>query len=308
MHENQLLQRIYAANASLPPWVTLPPGDDMAQLSLTDTSLLVAADQLIDGVHFRLTDTSLHRVARKAVNRNISDVAAMAARPLACVATAALPRGFGQDAAAELFEALRVAAQHAAAPLVGGDLAVHDGPLHLSVTVLAVPWPDARPVTREGARVGDGIWVSGRLGGSFPTGHHLDFMPRVELAHRLAAHPRLRPHAMIDLSDGLAQDLTRLVPHARLFADRLPLRTHRPPPDDAYPAPPQITWRHALHDGEDYELLFTLDPDAPVPAELAGVMLTRVGTVTDHGGHLVDDPAGQTHHLADVAAGWEHRG
>ena len=302
LRENPLLQRIYRANASLPAWVALGPGDDMAQLDLDLPRLLVAADQVIDGVHFRLHETPLESVARKALNRNLSDVAAMAVRPVASLATAALPRGMSQDSADALFDALREVAQRAEAPLIGGDLAVYDGPLQLSVTVLARPWDDCEPVTRRGARPGDGIWVTGQLGGSFETGHHLRFTPRVAEAHRLASRPTTRPRAMIDLSDGLAQDLPRLVPHAEIHADRLPLREGWTEAIDAE------GWRHALGDGEDYELLFILDAEARPPAELSGVALTRIGTVTADGGQVVIDPAGRRRPLAEVARGWEHRG
>ena len=87
--------------------VQVGPGDDMAVLALGPRQVLVTVDQLIDQVHVDLAGTSLQRVARKAITRNLSDVAAMAARPTAAVVAAALPRDFGQDRATALFDAMR---------------------------------------------------------------------------------------------------------------------------------------------------------------------------------------------------------
>ena len=317
MQENQLLHQIYAANEALPDWVTIPPGDDMAALKWPGSTLLVAADQLIDGVHFDLANTPLTLIARKALTRNLSDIAAMAACPVAAVATVALPRGFGQMRAEALSDGLREVAAAFGCPLVGGDIAIHRGPLHLCVTVLARPWDDCDPLTRRGAVAGDRIYVSGSLGYSFPSGHHLTFEPRLDLAHRLAADPATRPRAMVDLSDGLAQDLPRLADHSLLDAAALPLRqtasdtdtnqsvgrASTPDPDEG-----ATPWQHALGDGEDYELLFAAAPDQQIPASIDGVSITNIGSITDAGGHVVVCPDGSRLPLDAVARGWQHEG
>ncbi|MEM7625363.1 MAG: AIR synthase related protein [Planctomycetota bacterium] len=310
MRENDLLQHIYAANPGLAtafPGVTIPPGDDMGAIEFGGRTLLVAADQVINRVHFDLTRTPLEKIGRKAITRNLSDVAAMAARPAAAVAAVALPRGFGHDRAAALFDAMRLTGESFGCPLIGGDTAIHDGPLSISVTVLAEPWDGVEPVRRRGEdmqqlpRVGDAIYVTGELGNSFATGHHLDFTPRLELAKFLAENPATRPTAMMDLSDGLAQDLPRLVAHAELQARVLPVREGTPEP----------RWHHAIGDGEDYELLFTAAADAPIPDAFGedddAVLITRVGTVTDAGGIVVITPENQRVRLEDSGAGgWEH--
>ncbi len=309
MRENDLLHHIYAGNSGLPAWVLTPPGDDMAVLTRTPAHLLIAADQLIDQVHFRLDDTPLPLIARKAITRNLSDVAAMAAEPWATVATAALPRGFGQARGAALFDALREVAEQFGCPLVGGDLAVHDGPLHLSVTILARPWPGLRIVTREGAQAGDGIYVTGELGHSYITGHHLNFAPRITAAHGLATKLGKNLHAMIDLSDGIAQDLPRIASHAEIDAEALPIRRAAGAGAKASHADAdQAPWQHALGDGEDYELLFTAAADCPVPAEIEGVPVTRIGRVTDAGGHRVRMSTGLDPRLEEAASGWQHSG
>jgi thiamine-monophosphate kinase len=314
VRENALLQHVYAANADLPPFVTIPPGDDMAALRLDDPTLLIAVDQVADGVHFELANTPLELVGRKALTRNLSDIAAMAAQPVAAVVAVCLPRDFGQDRATALFDALRQTAAAFDCPLVGGDISVWDGKLLLSVTVLARPWPDTEPVTRTGAQVGDAIYVTGTLGHSFPTGHHLRFEPRLELARHLVTTSGSTsggaPTAMIDLSDGIAQDLPRLVEHAEVHARILPVR-------HGETAPGRAPWQHALGDGEDYELLFTAPPEAEIPHAFGDeedgdepVLITRIGTVTNSDGIVVVTPDGERLSMAECfptsGGGWEH--
>jgi len=331
MRENDLLQHVYAANANLGSafaGVTIPPGDDMGAIEFGDRSLLVAVDQIADGVHFNLVDTPIEKIGRKAVTRNLSDVAAMAAKPAAAVAAVCLPRDFGDANAKVLLDAIRSTGESFGCPIVGGDISMWDGKLLISVTVFAEPWEDGdghavAPLERRGARPGDAIYVTGELGHSFPTGHHFNFEPRLKLAHHLASQSGTRPTAMIDLSDGIAQDLPRLVDHAELHARILPIRSHESSPD-------REPWQHALGDGEDYELLFTAPADADIPHAFGDeddednqTLITRIGTVTDAGGITVVTPDNQKLALADCfpadsggdsggnsggnsGGGWEH--
>ena len=304
VRENDLLRHVYAGNAALPAGVTIPPGDDMGAVRLRGGSgdtVMVTVDQLADGVHVDLATATLQQVGRKAITRNLSDVAAMAARPVGAVVAASLPRGFGHGRASALFDAMRDTAAAYACPLVGGDISIWDGRLLLTVTVLAEPWPGVEPVRRGTASVGDAIYVSGELGYS-PAGHHLDFEPRLALARALASLPSGeggRPTAMMDLSDGLAMDLPRMVGHAEVEAALLPIRDHASGGVEALPG-----WRHAVADGEDYELLFIVAPGAAVPAAVESVPLTRVGTVTAAGGVALVHPDGTRTDLAGL--GWEH--
>ncbi len=278
MREFELLAKVFAHNPELPASVVIPPGDDMGAITFGEKTLLIAVDQVIDGVHFTLEQTPIEKVGRKAITRNLSDVAAMASLPVAAVAAVSLPRGF--DGAEALADALRRTGAAYGCPVVGGDVAAGEGPLTISVTVLADP-AGIEPVLRRGANVGDGVYVTGVLGGSLASGHHLDFEPRIALARKLP-----RPTAMIDLSDGLARDLPHLVAGARL--DRLPVR-------------PGCTWRQAVGDGEDYELLFT--HPGPVPDTIDGVTITRIGVVTGDD-RLVLTLDGRDHDL--TGQGWEH--
>ena len=214
MREFELIRSITAHNGSLPEHVTIPPGDDMAALRMGDEDLLVAVDQIIEGVHFDRKSATLQQIGRKAVTRNLSDVAAMAGKPLATLVSVILPKGIASGDAEQLLEAIRETAASYNAPLIGGDTATGNGMFAVSVTVLATA-DGIEPVRRTGAKPGDAIYVTGQLGGSNHAydgrTHHLDFEPRIELARQLAADKHTRPTAMIDLSDGLARDLPHLV-------------------------------------------------------------------------------------------------
>ena len=294
LSENALLAAVAGFNAGLPDSVAIPPGDDMAAVRIAGVTVLVAVDQVIDGRHFVLAECGPEAAGRKAVTRNLSDIAAMAAVPVAAVVAAALPRGMESDIAERLLAAARETGAAHGCPVVGGDLSVTDGPLTVGVTVLAEP-AGVDPVTRGPASPGEAVWVSGVLGGS-GRGRHLTFEPRLELARRLASDAGTRPTAMIDLSDGLAADLPRIAANAEVEVEAIPLA-------DALDEP---AWEHGVGDGEDHELLFTLPPGADPGPEVAGVRLTRIGRVTDRGGIRWLGAGGETLH--PMLTGWEHRG
>ena len=314
MHELELLSHIYQANPALPGTVTVPPGDDMGAVVVGGQTLLVTVDQLADGVHFDLANTPLEKVGRKAITRNLSGVAAMAAKPVGAVAAACLPKEFGEDRAKALFDAMRKTAEAFDCPLIGGDLSTWHGHLILTVTVLAEP-AGIQPVLRSGAKVGDRVYVTGSLGGSLdaisdPPGyvHHLDFTPRINLARKLAGNPEARPTAMIDLSDGLAQDLTRICEQSGVSAciesDKLPISRAA---QQAAAQSGNEPWRHALGDGEDYELCFTSPRQLPESED--GVSITPIGMIveTGDGSRLqVMGPDGTEFDVKEL--GWEHKG
>lgn len=315
MRELELLSHIYKANPALPGAVTIPPGDDMGAVKVGGVTLLVTVDQVADGVHFELGNTPLKKVGRKAITRNLSDVAAMAAKPVGAVAAACLPKGFPEADAKTLFDAMRATAEALGCPLIGGDISAWDQRLILTVTVFAEP-DGIDPVTRNTAKVGDAVYVTGAIGGSLieldhPPGyvHHLDFTPRVALARQLAANTATRPHAMIDLSDGLAQDLTRICERsgvrAQIECEKLPIS---PAARLAAERSGQPAWFHALGDGEDYELCFTA-PDGALPGEIGGVPITRVGRILEPGPGPLVTLLQSDGTATDVAGlGWEHTG
>lgn len=310
MHESALLEHMIRSSGDLPDDVAIPPGDDMGGVRIGEQLVLITVDPLVEAVHFH-PGTAIDRIARKAVTRNLSDVAAMAAKPRGAVAAALLNRAMPDAEAMRLFDAMRSVAASFGCPLVGGDISAHDGPMVLTVTVFAEP-AGVEPVLRSTARVGDAICVTGRLGGSLLEddiggAHHLDFTPRLAAARMLCENPATRPHAMMDLSDGLGADLPRICRASNVSAevrlDALPVRDVARRHAEQRGVEP---WRAALGDGEDYELLFTLDPDR-VPADLDGLPLTRIGTVVELGDTRVRWRLhGKPFDLPE-ALGWEHR-
>lgn len=296
MREFALLEHVFRHNSALPADVLIPPGDDMGAIRVGDRMLLVTVDQVADGVHVNLEAHGPEATARKAITRNLSDVAAMAARPRAAVAAACLPRSMDEPTARRLFDALHATASRYDCPLIGGDVSVWDQRLLLTVTILAEPWPGIPPVLRRGARAGDVVCVTGELGGSL-AGHHLRFEPRIEAARELAA---LGATSMIDLSDGLARDLGHLCRQsdvgAVIEAARLPIRGDVTGPDP---------WLAAVGDGEDYELCVTMPPGR-VPDKAGGVKVTPIGQIVEspRGGAVLQWPDGACRALDNL--GWEH--
>jgi thiamine-monophosphate kinase len=272
------------------PLVPLPSGDDLAVLNWpSDELLLIGVDQVLDFVHF---DTSIHTpraIGRKAVNRNLSDCAAMGCLPAALVASFALPAGVGLEYAKELYLGMRDAADPFDCVIVGGDTGTWKSKLAVSVTIIGRA-DGIRPITRVGAKAGDGIYVTGPLGGSI-LGRHMTFSPRIREGRELASSGVVT--AMIDLSDGLSRDLPRLCSGAIVEEAALPIHDDARIPRANAGSP---FW-HALHDGEDYELLFT----SPVPPPLG----VRVGTVTGEEGIFLRLRGGALEPI--VPLGWEHR-
>jgi thiamine-monophosphate kinase len=315
MRENDFLTWI-AAHTPPHPRVPLNVGDDMAVVRLGDAATppappaplaLLKIDQCLDQVHFDLWRHTPAQAGRKAVNRCLSDCAAMACRPGAILISVALPRegpGSGEAAAREMFLACRDAAGAFDCPLVGGDTSIWDQRLAITVAALGVLPAGGREIRGAGAKVGDTLFVSGQLGGSIK-GRHLDFVPRIELALKLAKTAGSALHAMMDLSDGLAQDLPRMCAASGVGAEvhtaHLPIH----PDAEALAAEDGIpAGLHALADGEDYELLFALDPTAtPEIVHLSDIPFTAIGTITPRDLKLID-ASGAAHPWP--RAGWEH--
>jgi thiamine-monophosphate kinase len=283
------------------PLVALPAGDDLAVLNWPgDDLLLVGVDQVLDGVHF---DSKIHAprlIGRKVMNRNLSDCAAMACLPVAAVTTAALPGGLGLDYAKELYHGLRDAADPFDCAIIGGDTAswganAH-GKLVLTVTILGRS-AGIKPITRAGARLGDSLYVTGPLGGSI-LGRHLTFTPRIREARALASVGCVS--SMIDLSDGLSRDLGHICRQsgvgAVVIAEQVPIH------DDVrrLSADRMSALEHALHDGEDHELLFTAGQRPPLPA---GIDCHHIGFVTEAPGIFLQSGGKQS---PLVPRGWEH--
>lgn len=287
--------------------VLVGPGDDCAVLQPPTRPLLVTTDMLLDGSCFKLAEAGPLRIGRKAIAVNLSDIAAMAGVPTAAVVSVGLPRSGGMELGEQLYVGMREMADRFSVPIVGGDTNSWDGPLSISVTMLGEATARG-PVLRSGAKVGDWIMVTGPLGGSI-LGHHLDFIPRIGEALRL--HHAADLHAMIDISDGLAQDLHHICEESKcgatLFAEHIPISN----------AARELAKRdgispleHALRDGEDFELVFTVSRgdgesllrDQPVPA----ITIAKIGEIIESGYWIERDgkreqlmPTGYEHQFAE---------
>jgi thiamine-monophosphate kinase len=314
--------------ARLPPHpqLRMGPGDDAAILRLGDRAdCVMTVDLLTDGVDFDLAATDARRAGRKALAVNLSDLAAMAAKPVAAVIALALPRHGGQRLAIELYEGLIPLAERYSTAIAGGDTNSWDGPLVVSVT--AIGEVTARgSLLRNGAKPGDRIIVTGEFGGSI-LGKHLDFDPRVNEA--LLLNERYTLHAGIDCSDGLSLDLSRLATESRCGAEidlsKVPVSTAA----RQLAAQPKVARRdpkgaaadnasrsdallsalgHALGDGEDFELILAVPPaDAQrmiSEQPLGPLRLTDIGEFVAEPGLWEVDSAGERKPLP--VRGYQH--
>jgi len=306
MNEGELLEHIYDRSRGLGgsfARVIVGPGDDCAVVeSQRGDRLLLSVDQLIAGRHFSQGE-AVERIAYKAMARSLSDIAAMGGSPSVALAAAAIPASFKHADA--LFDAMHAAAATLECPLVGGDIATTEGVLSLSVTVVGTPHEKRGPVLRSEARAGDGVYVTGALGGSLESGRHLTFTPRLTEGQWLCSTLGDRLGAMIDLSDGLGRDAGRIAVASgvviELEANLLPMNNGIDDP------------MRALADGEDYELCFTARGDVPGVCPATETPITRVGRVVD-GEVEADSYAGRC--IVRLASGdvidagkmgWEHR-
>ena len=191
------------------PWTRLGIGDDCAILDAgARGNILVTTDMLMDGRHFRLELNGPERVGHKALGVNLSDIAAMAGVPRAALIAIALPQAGASALARGLYEGMRALTERFGIDLVGGDTNAWDGPLVICITLFGEA-TSRGAVRRNGAKAGDAILVTGALGGSLHNGRHLRVEPRI--AEALALHESAPLHAMIDISDGLASDLTHIL-------------------------------------------------------------------------------------------------
>lgn len=239
-------------------------GDDAAIVQNRARQSVLCCDPVVAGVHFA-PDAPLGLVGRKAVNRNLSDLAAMGAVADWLLVSLVLPRGFPGRQRRALLLGLRAAARAAGAVVVGGDVATSPGPL--TVTVTAIGHLEQRPLLRSAARAGDTLHVSGPLGGS-AAGHHLRFRPHLCEGRWLARQRAV--HAAMDVSDGLLLDLATLLAAsgglgAEIDAAAVPIAraAFRRARGDRGAA-----LHGALGDGEDHVLLWT---------QAAGRVLPRGG-------------------------------
>ncbi|MPZ68529.1 MAG: thiamine-phosphate kinase [Actinobacteria bacterium] len=289
-------------------------GDDTAVLERPDGRLLVTVDTLVEGFDFDLSYASGSDVGWKALAANASDIAAMCGRPAQAVTSLALPRSTPLAFVDDFITGLIAAADHWGIALVGGDIS--EAPtLVVSITLLGAA---GDPVTlRSGAVTGDAVYVTGSLGGAAaglvllgsrsdrddPAADRLRARqlrpePRLEAALWLAG---FEPTAMIDLSDGLAVDLSRLLDSSdrgcHIEEELIPIDPDVASVSGLDPLTAAVTG------GEDFELLFTVDGERELPATSpGGIAITKIGQVTDSGTRTIG-----TRDLGALKEkGWDH--
>ncbi len=254
----------------------LPPGANHFNLITTDT--------LVYQSHFN-DKASPQQAGGKLLKRNISDIAAMGGTPHSAVIGLFLPPNLRLDWLRDFYRGIRDEAIKYNVNIVGGDLCETDGFLGSQLTLLGAA---ARPLKRDDAEKGDFIYVSGSLGGS-SLGKHLDFTPRLVEGRWLADQTIV--HSMIDVTDGLMKDLPALIQPgcaAGLQIDSLPISEAALQLSAISALSPQ---QHALSDGEDFELLFTvsekIDPEQFIKEwhEHFDLPLTHIGQMIDDSKH-----------------------
>lgn len=249
------------------------PGDDCAVLKFNSANyLLFTCDMLVEGVDFRKKEDP-YLVGRKAAAVSVSDIAACCGSPRYMVASVGLPRKASVNYADKLFKGMLELCKEYRVNIVGGDLSRAEK-LVIDVSMLGmVKKKDL--VLRGGARKSDVIFTTGRLGGSIK-GKHLRFTPRVKEAEFLIKNFKI--NSMIDISDGLAQDLGHILEESKagalLYEQLIPLSKEA------------RSLRDGLFMGEDFELLFTMPPGD------AGKLLRRKDPLFSPIGEIVDRSRG----------------
>ncbi len=280
-------------------------GDDAAVVPGGDESWdwVLTTDPVVEQVHFT-ADAPAAAIGHKAVGRVLSDLAAMGSEPLWLLVNVGAPATLPWIRLEQVYQGATSLARRFGATIIGGDMTTTPQ-LELHVFGMGRV-PRGTALTRAGARPGDALYVTGALGGS-RLGRHLAFEPRVREGAWLRAEPWAT--AMMDVSDGLAADLPRLCASsgvgAEIDAAAIPLH-----PDAGAMADGRPPLAHALEDGEDFELLFTVPADRAKKFELAWnatftLPCTRIGTVLPVSAGLEIRMADQSRQ-ALAPGGYEH--
>ncbi|MGH9430255.1 MAG: thiamine-phosphate kinase [Terriglobia bacterium] len=299
-------------------------GDDAALVRPSlGYEVILTTDLSVEGVHFTRKLHPAGAVGHRALARALSDIAAMGGKPKFALVSMALSRQRAGQWARDFYQGLFRLARRFGVSVIGGDTTVHAGPIMVDV-MAAGEVPRGRAMLRSGARIGDMIFVSGRLGCSAlglrmlragatqgleksraaAIRAHLFPEPQCRLGEFLSRN-RIATSAM-DLSDGLSIDLARLCEAsgvgARIHADLLPL----PAASTRLGLTAPALERLALHGGEDYRLLFTVSPKRArsLPRKLAGSQAFRVGEITKGRGLLLVRDDGREERLA--CGGYDH--
>jgi len=271
--------------------VKLGIGDDAAALSIpAGHETLVTTDFSIEGVHFRREWHSPECIGHRCLTRGLSDIAAMGGDPIAAFLSLALPEELPQRWVDGFLEGLLALAREHEVVLSGGDIAQSPAGVIADIAVVGSV-PEGKSVPRSGAHPGDHIFVTGELGAPSamlermmknPRGRYRSsdcpahFLPQPQIAVGRYLREKGIATAMIDISDGLSSDLSHICEEsgvrAEVQAETVPLATigrH------------EVSLEHALHGGDEYQLLFTAPPNKRVPGKIASVTVTHIGYIEE---------------------------
>jgi thiamine-monophosphate kinase len=313
---------------AMPPWVVTGPGDDAAVVEPVRGALeVLTTDSQVEGVHFDRRFVPPDAIGHRALAVNLSDLAAMGARPRAALLSLALPGTLELASFDQMIDGLLNLADRYGVSLVGGNLTRTSGPLVLDVT-LTGSVPRRRLLTRSGASVGDGVFVTGTVGDAAAGLEHLASEANrtgapaspetnVQISRYLRPDPRVRAGLLlgrnraasscIDLSDGVADGVRQLAGSSgvgiTLYAAAIPLS----PDLRSRAAAGGDGLELALRGGDDFELLFTSGPRQAgrlrtVQRQIGGLPMTRIGVVTREKDLLIQ--VGD--HTRELPAGYEH--
>ncbi len=289
-------------------------GDDCAVLStLPGTETLVTTDFSLEGVHFRREWHPADSIGHRCLTRGLSDIAAMGGEPFAAFLSLALPAELPQRWVDQFFDGLLNTAKPAGVTLAGGDVAQSPVGVLADITVIGSV-PEGKAILRSTAQPGDRIFVSGELGAPYAlleqmyaaperrfraSSYPAHFYPQAQLALARFLREKQIPSAMIDISDGLSTDLARLCrasgTGAVLQENAIPiasLNRH------------EVELRHALHGGDEYQLLFTVPPTHRLPAEYKDIPLSLIGYIVEGDEITIEHDNGYTTELEPQ--GWQH--
>ena len=290
------------------PDMLLGIGDDAAIVDFQSGSTVISTDMLADGTHFILGQTPLELIGRKSMAVNLSDMAAMAARPVCAVVSLMIPKTMSLDDLKTLYGGMLKIADEYGVAIAGGDTNRWDDSLVINVAITGT-LDDANPCAdgwkMDGALVDDVILVSGDFGHSIKQ-KHLEFTPRVALA--LYLRDRYSIHAATDITDSLTIDLAAIASHSRggmiLQKDSIPISKDAL---DQFESDPKAAIDSALYDGEDFELAFVVDRETAnriLKDQEIGCQITEIGKITEDKRCLISDAEGNVRTLP--LKGYEH--
>ena len=281
-------------------------GDDCASIRIHgDKMFLVTTDMLVDGTHFDLKKNTPGEIGRKSIACSISDIAAMGCSAKYAVVSICFPHETKTKFARALYLGVKKMADAFDIRIIGGDIVGGNKILVVNVTMYGKNERGLKAITRSGAKVDDVIMITGALGGSI-LGKHITFNPR--LKEGILLNKKFNINSMIDISDGLAADLGHILEEsgvgAVLYEDEVPISA------DAKKLALKTglsALHHALHDGEDYELLFTLsgkESEKLLAFRSFPARLSKIGHINKSKGIKMQDADGKLKKIQSI--GYKH--